>query len=50
MIPRPTRAAREALHEWSELIFAFAVPALVVLILCLAVEPAIVAFFTRVPA
>lgn len=47
---RPTRISREWLAEWSELIFAFAVPILCVLVLCLAVEPALVAFFTRNPA
>ncbi len=45
-----TRQTREALHEWSELIFAFAVPTLVVLITCWAIIPGLVAFFTRTPA
>lgn len=47
---RPTRANREWLHERSELIFAFLAPALVVLIFCLAIAPAIAAVFTRCPA
>lgn len=45
-----TRQTREALHEWSELIFAFAVPIIVTFITCWAIIPGVVAFFTRVPA
>lgn len=47
---RPTRANREWLAAWSDLLFPLIATALATFITCWAIIPGIVAFFTRIPA